>query len=263
MATTCSQCGAERRPTANFCHRCGRPYGAQPIAIRSEPTQLTSFEPLHKLSTVIADQQAWLRRNTLMEPLQAVIDNVSLRTEMERATRTQKDQILAGYQEYTSEQVQRAIDQIRQARRMADEEVGLEIKRRSLEIEDTISDRTHQRQIERLRMEHKHEKEMMELRAQLELVNAIIQSFNQVRMIQQTAQAEGLADVQQLKMLGQIIRQSFGALAEIDASQIEYARRIKELDIEHLEDAQSYELMQELVEAIMDRIAKGVTQFGA
>jgi hypothetical protein len=193
--------------------------------------------------------------------LQGIIDNVALRTEMEQATDIQKDQILAGYQAYTREQMEQVIDQVRLARRMGDAEVLLEIKRRDLELEDAINERAHQRQLERLGQEQQHEKEMMELRAQLELVNAIIQSFNQLRMIQLTAQAEGLAGVEQIKMLTQVIRHSFTALAEIDAGQIEYARRIEELDFEDLEEARSYELMDELTEAFIDRITKGVTQF--
>jgi hypothetical protein len=198
----------------------------------------------------------------MLEPLQEIIDNVSLRTEMEVATGLQKEQILAGYQEYTWEQVEEVIDQVRHARRMGDAEVLLEIKRRDLELEDVIAERDHQRRLERLREEQRHEKEVLELRAQLELVNAIIQSFNQLRMIQLEAQAEGLADVQQMKMLTQVIRHSFNALAEIDAGQIKYARRIERLGFEDLEDAESYRLINELITAVTDRIAKGVVEFG-
>jgi hypothetical protein len=158
--------------------------------------------------------------------------------------------------------MEQVIDQVRLARRMAEGETLLQIKQQDLELEDAIAERAHQRRLERLSQEQQHEKEMMQLRAQLELVNAIIQSFNQLRMIQLSAQAEGLADVEQMKMLTRIIQYSFTALAEIDAGQIEYARRIAELDFEDLEEARSYELMDELTEAFVDRITKGVTQFG-
>ena len=43
-----------------------------------------------------------------------------------------------------------------------------------------------------MRVERRHEKEVIALRVQLERIAAISQSFNQVRMIQVTAQAEGL-----------------------------------------------------------------------
>ncbi len=104
---------------------------------------------------------------------------------------------------------------------------------------------------------------MMELRAQLELVNAIIQSFNQLRLIQLTAQAEGLADVQQMEMLTQIIQKSFTALTEIDASLIDYQHRLDELGFEDLAgEVRSYELIEDLVRAVLGRIEKGVVGFG-
>jgi hypothetical protein len=262
VANFCPKCGTRKRSeTSKFCPKCGYDFRQSNLPALREQTQLTSFDPVRTLSGLINDQQEWLRRNTLLEPLQQIIDNISLRTEMEQATDIQKEQILAGYQDYTKEQVEYVIDQVRHARLRGDAEIALEIKQRNLDIEDAIAEREHQRRLERLREEHRHEKEMMELRAQLELVNAIIQSFNQLKMIQLTAQAEGLADVQQMEMLTQIIKKSFIALAEIDAGQLAYARRIHELEIEDVTEARSFELMDELIQNVTDTISKRVTQF--
>jgi hypothetical protein len=217
---------------------------------------------MRRLSAVLDDQRGWLRQNTLLEPLQEIIDNVSLRTDMEQATDLQKEQILAGYQEYTREQVEEIIDQVRHARRMGDAEVSLEIIRRDLELKDAVAERAHERQLERMREEHLHEQKMMELRAQLELVNAIIQSFNQLKMIRLEAEAEGVADLEQMKMLVQVIRHSFAALAEIDDSLIDYKRRFAQLESEDLDEFRPDELVEDLVEQLYDRIGKGAFQFG-
>lgn len=262
MTQYCTKCGTKRRKTARFCPKCGVSFNQSNLPALSNQTSLSSFDPMRKLSRVIAQQQGWLRKNTLFRPLQELLDNVILHTEMERATNRQIDMVLTSYDAFTQERIEQVIDEVRQARRLADGTNLAEIKRRDLEVEDIFAQREHQRRLDRLREEHKHEKEVLELRAQLELVNAIIQSFNQVRMIQYSAQAEGLADMQQLGLLTQIIRQSFAALSEIDAGQLEYARRIKDLDFENLEDARSYQLMDELITAITDRLTKGVLQFG-
>lgn len=264
MPNFCPKCGTKKRSqTANFCQRCGYDFRRRTIPALRQQTQLTSFDPLRRLSALIDDQRVWLRRNALLEPLQEIIDNVSLRTEMEQATDIQRAQILAGYQEYTRERVEQAIDEVRHARWTGDAEVALDIKGRDMELEDAMAERAHQRRLERLRVEQRHEKEMMELRAQLELVNAIIQSFNQLRMIQLTAQAEGLADVEQMKMLSQVIRHSFTALAEIDASLLKYEARLDKLNFEdRKQEARSYELIEDLITAVTDRIAKGVIEFG-
>jgi hypothetical protein len=217
---------------------------------------------MRKLSAVLDDQRDWLRQNTLLESLQEIIDNISLRTEMEKATDIQKEQILAGYQDYTREQVEEVIDQVRHARRMGDAEVSLEVKRRDLELEDAIAEREHLRRLERQREVHRHEQNMMELRAQLELVNAIIQSFNQLKMIRLEAKAEGLADLEQMKMLTDVIRQSFTALAEIDASLVDYQREFEKLESEDLDEIRPDELVEDLVEQLYDRIGKGAFQFG-
>jgi hypothetical protein len=217
---------------------------------------------MRELAAVIKDQGIWVRRDTLLEPFQEIFDNIFLRSQMEEATNIRKEQILTGYQEYTREQVEQIIDQVRYARRMGDAGVSLDIKRRDLDLDDAIAEREHQRRLERMRQEHMHEKEILELRAHLELVNALIQSFNQLKMIQLESKAEGLADLEQMKMLTQIIRHSFSALAEIDAGQIEYDRRIQELDFEDPEETSSYELMDELTQALIERIAKGVIEFG-
>jgi hypothetical protein len=262
MPNFCPKCGTKKRvEKASVCRKCGYDFSQRTLpALREEP-QLTSFDPLHKLSGVLGKQREWLRQNTLLDPVQEIIDNVSVRTEMEQATDLQKEQILAGYQDYTREQVEEVIDQVRRTRRMGDAEVSLEIKQRDLELEDAIAEREHQRRLERLREEHLHEQKMMELRAELELVNAIIQSFNQLKMIRLEAEAEGMADLEQMKMLTQVIRHSFTALAEIDAGQIEYARRINAMDFENLDDATSYQLLDDLTEAFIERISAGVARF--
>lgn len=261
MSKYCTQCGAECDDVANFCRKCGRSFRRGNLPARREPAQLSSFEGLRKLSSVVAEQQEWLRRNTLLEPLQEVINNVSLRSTMEEATERQQDQVLAGYDEYTHEQIEQVIDQVRHARRLGDADVALAIKEQTLDIEDEITEREHQRRLERLREEHKHEREVLQLRAQLELINAIIQSYNQLQMVQLQAQAEGLADVQQMKLLGEVISHSFSALAEIDTSLIEYDQRLKALDMEPA-DARSPELIEEVIEALIDRVTQGVREYG-
>lgn len=267
MVNYCPRCGTKKRGAeTKFCSKCGYAYQQRnmPMPVKSNPvpTEFSSFDPLRRLSALVANQQSWLRQNTLMKPLQEMIDNIGLRTGMEQATGQQKEMVLAGYQTYTQERVEQVIDEVRQARRLADAEVSTEIKRRDLEVEDIIAEREHQRRLERLQLEHHHEEKVMELRAQLELVNAVIQSFNRLQLIRFEAEAHGIADVQQMKLLTQVIRQSFSALAEIDAGQIEYARRIEEMEFEHLEDASSYQLLSELVQAITDRVTKGVIEFG-
>ncbi|MCZ7674007.1 MAG: zinc ribbon domain-containing protein [Chloroflexi bacterium] len=184
MTRYCTKCGTKRRKTARFCPKCGFSFSQPNLPALSNQTSLSSFDPMRKLSRVIAEQQGWLRKNTLFRPLQELLDNVILHTDMERATNSQKEMVLAGYAAFTQERVEQVIDEVRQARRLADGINLTEIKRRDLEVEDIFAQREHQRRLERLREEHKHEKEVLELRAQLELVNAIIQSFNQVRMIQ-------------------------------------------------------------------------------
>lgn len=258
MANFCPECGVNRRQSAQYCFNCG-------YAFRhgsSTQVQLSSFDPMRTFSALMTNQQEWLRQNTLLEPLQELIDNVRVRTAIDQATHVQSEQVLTGYQSYTSEQIELIIDQVRNARRMADAETALEILRRNAQIDDAMSEREHQRRLEQLRLEHRHQEKMMELRAQLELVNAMIQSFNRLQLITLEAEAQGQADEQQIQMLTRVIRQSFTALSEIDAGQIEYARRIKELDFENLEDARSYQLLDELVQAFTDRLMKGVVEFG-
>jgi hypothetical protein len=95
-------------------------------------------------------------------------------------------------------------------------------------------------------------------------VNAIIQSFNQLKMIRLEAKAEGKADLDQMKMLTKVIRQSFTALAEIDKSLIAYKHKFAELEEEDpdLEELRPDELVEDLVEQLYDRIGKGAFQFG-
>lgn len=261
MVKFCSKCGTKRRATANFCRNCGHSFQQHIMPALSSQTQLSSFEPIRKFSALMTNQQEWLRKNTLLAPLQELVDNISLRTALEEATRLHKEQVLTGYQAYTIEHIEFVIDQIRNARREAGAEIDLEIKQRDLDIEDVIAEREHKRRLERLRIEHQHQEKMMELRAQLELINALIQSFNRLQLVRLEAEAHGLAGVEQMKLLTQIIQQSFSALAEIDAGQIKWAQRIEDLDFENLEDAHSYQLLDELVQAITDRLTKGIIEF--
>jgi hypothetical protein len=262
MSEYCTQCGEERIENDNFCRACGYDFRQRNLPALQEQTQLTSFDPLRKLAEEIYEQGGWVSQDTVLEPLQKIVDNLKLRTQMEQATDIQIEQILAGYQDYTTEQVEAVIDQVRRPRRMGDAEVSLEIKRRDLELEDVIAERDHQRRLERLREEHLHEQKMMELRAQLELVNAIIQSFNQLKMIRLEAEAEGIADLEQMKMLTQVIRHSFTALAEIDDSLLAYKDRFDQLESEDLDELRPDELIEDLVEQLYDRVGKGAFQFG-
>jgi len=258
----CTACGERARSTARFCHACGTSIQRHHLPASQTQGQLSSYQGMRELAGLFADQQAWLRHNTLLEPLQRLFDHINLRSHMEEATELQKEQLLAGYQMYTSEQVEQVIDHIRNTRRHATAMVDLDIEQRRLSFQDEITEREHRRTLERMEVQHRHEQALMELRTQLELVNAVIQSFNRLQMVQLESQVGSQAELQQMQMLGQIIRQSFTALAEIDASLINYAQRINGLDIENLQDSESFALVQQLVEAITDRITKGVTQFG-
>lgn len=258
----CSRCGASRRLGAAFCHQCGHAFQANQSPARRTHAPLVSYEGMHRFAAVMEEQQVWLRRNTLLEPLQRLIDNINLRSDIEEATHLHKAQVLAGHQLYAHEHIEQIVDRVRNARRLAAAEVDLEVESRRLALQDEMNEREHQRSLERLRAQHQHEKEVIELRAHIELTNALIEPFRQLQMIQLEARATGQTQIHQMQMLGEIINHCFDALVEIESGIIDYGRKINNLDIENLEESESFRLVQDLVEALADRIIKGVLEFG-
>lgn len=262
MSKYCPQCGTRRDVDANYCGNCGHRFEEfQPI-VESETSQLTTFQGMGHLAAEVDQQLTLLRRNTWLEPLQRVLDNIAIRSNMEEATHQQKAQILEGYQAFIREQVEQTIDTVRNARRLAEGNVYLEIEQRRFDMVGDLAERTHQLRLEEIREQHQHEKGMLELQAQLELLNNVVGMLNRLVMPQLEAEASTKAELVTLRTLPEVLRQSFTALAAIDASQIEYAELIKKLEFTKLEDAESFSMIEDLLEAVITRIAKGVTEFG-
>jgi hypothetical protein len=217
---------------------------------------------MRRLSVEIVKQRKWMRKNTVLEALQEKIDNIKTRTEMEQATDIQIEQILAGIQDYTREQMELAIDQVRHWRWMGDAEIRLEIKRRDLELEDAIAEREHQRNLELMHEEHRHEKEILELLEELKVINALLLAFSQIRMTQQQAKALAEADLEKMKQLPEIILHTFNALAQINENLVDYKRRFDNLDLDDQEKERLSQLIEESFETLYNLIGKRAFHFG-
>jgi hypothetical protein len=158
--------------------------------------------------------------------------------------------------------MEQAIDEVRHGRWMGDAEIWLEIKRRDLELEDAIAEREHQRSLEVMHEEHRHEKEVLELLEELKLLNAVLLSFSQIEMTQQEAKALAEADLEKIKQLPETILHTFNAMAQINESLVDYKRRFAKLELEDQEKERVYQLIEDSLETLYNLIGKRAFRFG-
>lgn len=279
MPKFCPKCGRKTRTEeARFCPNCGYDFEKGALPAKLEPRQppaatASSLDSLIRLGGVLSDYKEKLRDNTLLAPLQGVIDGIAIRDLVSQASDEQVDQALSQYKEYTRQHGMAVVDVPRRMRELEETKHQVEQARMRLELKEKVKDKDllrqdflerqrHEREKELLDLRHKQVMERLELRTQLDLVNTIIAAFNQINMLRVQAQTQNIIDLDQINMLDQVVRESFKALGSIDTAYLEYKEDLEEALSGETDQAKSPQKVNQLIEEVVDAITNKIGGFG-